>query len=230
MLNVEAITNQSIAVGLVENPCCFRLREYAAQVPADQAIVELGAFKGRTTGWLALGASEGNSAPVVSVDPWYDGEIPEGYEDHAPSVAEYTKTATKNHYLFHLAECGIVVKPENVEIGPGVVVPHQATAVDTAATYNGPKVGLLWHDALHRREDVRDDLRAWLPHLAKDAIVVVHDVGDSVLGEGVMAGVQDVFGRRKAWKSREIVPWVKVNPDGTPRPMGKRGFLVLTLG
>src|SRR5690606_15270126 len=75
MLNVHAITDQKIAVGLVENPCCFRLREYAAKVPADQAIVELGAFKGRTTGWLALGASEGNGAVVHSVDPWDEGEI-----------------------------------------------------------------------------------------------------------------------------------------------------------
>lgn len=220
MLNVQAITDQKIAVGLVENPCCHRLREYAAKVPADQVIVELGAFKGRTTGWLALGASEGNGASVVSVDPWGDGVIPEGYIDHVPSVAEYVKSATREAYDAHLAECGI----------SGLVQPIQATATAAAADYDGPKVGLLWHDALHRRGDVRDDLRAWLPHLAKDAVVVVHDVGDAVLGAGVVAGVEDVFGRRKCWRSREIVPWVKVNPDGTPRPMGKRGFMVLKLG
>src|SRR5690606_13242475 len=149
MLNVEAITNQKIAVGLVENPCCFRLREYAAQVPADQVIVELGAFKGRTTGWLALGASEGNGAEVISVDPWDDGVIPEGYADHAPSVAEYTASETRQAYEDHIDECGI----------RDLVWQLPTTAVEAAAEYDGPKVGLLWHDALHRREDVRADLR-----------------------------------------------------------------------
>lgn len=186
----------------------------------DQAIVELGAFKGRTTGWLALGASEGNGAIVHSVDPWDDGVIPEGYADHAATVPEYTRRETFDTYLAHLDECGITDE----------VVTHRATAVEAADVYDGPKVGLLWHDALHRREDVRDDLKAWLPHLAKNAVIVVHDTGDAVLGEGVVAGVEDVFGRRRAWKSREMVPWVKTNPDGTPRPMGKRGFLVLKLG
>jgi len=223
MLNVEAITNQKIAVGLVENPCCFRLREYAAKVPADQAIVELGAFKGRTTGWLALGASEGNGAVVHSVDPWDEGEIPEGYEAHAPSVVEYVKGETRAAYEKHLDDCGI----------RDLVRVHQATAVDAAAEWDTDldgRVGLLWHDALHLRENVRDDLRAWLPHLASDAVIVVHDIGDAEIGEEVLAGVRDVFGRRKAWKSRELVPWVKRNPDGTPRPMHKRGFLVLKLG
>lgn len=220
MLNIEAITDQKIAVGLVENPCCWRLREYAARLPMRQTIVELGAFKGRTTGWLALGAHEGNKNEVYSVDPWEDGEIPEGYEDHAPSVAEYVKSETRLAWEAHIERCGV----------GSWVTPRQMTAVEAAADYTDVPVGLLWHDALHRREDVRDDLKAWLPHLAKNATVVVHDVGDKVLGEGVMAGVEDVFGRRRAWKRREIVPWVKVNPDGTPRPMGKRGFLVLKLG
>lgn len=219
-LNINAITDQTIAVGLVENPCCWRLRDLAREVPADQAIVELGAFKGRTTGWLALGANEGNGAPILSVDPWDDGEIPDGYEKHAPSVAEYTKSETYDAYIAHLEETG----------ADALVHAHRATAVDAAAQYQGPKVGLLWHDALHTTEAVRDDLKAWLPHLADDAVIVVHDIGDTVLGPQVEAGVKAVFGRRKCWRSREIVRWVKTNPDGTPRPMGKRGFMVLKLG
>ena len=56
--------------GLVELAVCQRLRALAAQVPADEAIVELGAYQGRATGWLLLGASEGQGAHVTTVDPW----------------------------------------------------------------------------------------------------------------------------------------------------------------
>src|SRR5690554_7902537 len=56
--------------GLVWLAVCERLRALAAQVPADEAIVELGAYTGRATGWLLLGASEGQGAHVTTVDPW----------------------------------------------------------------------------------------------------------------------------------------------------------------
>src|SRR5690606_41792884 len=55
--------------GLVELAVCQRLRALAAQVPADAAIVGLGAYQGRATGWLLLGASEGQGAHVPTVDP-----------------------------------------------------------------------------------------------------------------------------------------------------------------
>ena len=218
-MDFEAVSNQSIAVGLIENPCCWALRDFAKQVPADQAIVELGVFKGRSTGWLAYGSHTGNGAHVFSVDPWESGVVPVGYEVHAPTVVEYVKSETREAWEAHVERVG----------AQGRVTPIQSTAVEAAAEWSGPKVGLLFHDALHRKEDVEADLRAWLPHLADDAVIVVHDVGDSRLGPEVEAGVRAVFGRRKCWKSREIVPWVKVNPDGTPRQTGRRGYLVLRL-
>lgn len=209
MLNIEAITSQRVALGLVENPCCWTLRERAAKVPSDQAIVELGAFKGRSTGWLALGASEGNGARVHSVDPWDDGSIPAGYRDHAPSVAEYTLSETRKAYEAHLDETGI--RP--------LVEVHQTTAVEAAAAWDGPKVGLLWHDALHRAQDVRDDVRAWLPHMADTAVIVLHDVGDPRLG--VEAGAKTALARRKSWdwEGREIHLWAK-------QPT-RRGFMIV---
>lgn len=208
-LNLEAITSQRIALGLVENPACWALRDFAAAVPADQAVVELGAFKGRSTGWLALGASEGNGARVHSVDPWDDGMVPSGYRDHARSVAEYTLSETRQAYEAHLDETGI----------RSLVEVHQATASVVAAAYDGPKVGLLWHDALHRMQDVRDDLKAWLPHMADRAVIVLHDVGDPRLG--VEAGAKAALGRRAGWDwaGREIHLWAK-------QPT-KRGYMIV---
>lgn len=210
MLNVEAITNQRIAVGLVENPACWALRDLASEVPADEAIVELGAFKGRSTGWLALGAQNGNGARVVSVDPWENGEeVDADYLDTAVSVREYRMSETRVAYEKHLDATGIRPFVDTI----------QGTAVEAAKNYAGPPVALLWHDALHRRKDVAADLRAWMPHLTDNAVVVLHDVGDPRFE--VEAGARAAIVRRKGWEweDREIHLWPK-QPD-------RRGYMIV---
>lgn len=210
MFDTLAITSQQIAVGLVENLACQTLRSLAALVPSHEAIVELGAFKGRTTGWLALGASEGNRAHVYSVDPWENGEeLPDSYVATARTIPEYRMSETRLAYEAHLERAGV----------REFVTTVQARGVDAAKIYRGPKVGLLWHDALHRREDVRDDLKAWLPHMADEAVILLHDIGERRFG--VEAGASDVLARRKGWDwaGRELHLWEK-QPH-------KRGFMIV---
>lgn len=45
------------------------LRELAMGVPADQAIVEIGTYRGKSACYLADGAAAGNGAHVWTVDP-----------------------------------------------------------------------------------------------------------------------------------------------------------------
>jgi len=209
-LDAAAILDQKRSPGLIENPCRDALLELAAAVPADQAIVELGSFMGRSTGHLVLGAQRGNGAHVHAVDPWETAdELPESYVAHSPSVAQYGLSETREAFEAHMAEVGAT----------GHFTAHQATAVQAGEAWDGPKVGLLFHDALHRLADVRDDLKAWLPHLADQAVIVLHDVGDPTFG--VEAGAKAALGRRKAWDwaGREIHLWPK-NPE-------KRGFLIV---
>lgn len=210
VLDVQAITDQKIAVGLVENPCCWALRDLAAEVPADQAIVELGAFKGRTAGWLALGAQNGNGAHVWSVDPWEDGDEPTpDYLATARTVAEYRLSETREAFEKHLDETG--VRP--------FVTPVQAKATDAAKNYDGPPVALLWHDAIHTKEAVAADLRAWLPHMADNAVIVLHDIGEP--SYGVEAGAKAALARRKGWDwdGREMNYW--------PKQPTKRGYMIV---
>lgn len=214
MIDAAAILDQKRSPGLIENPLRDFLVAEAMRAPANQAVVELGAYMGRSTGHLALGVSRGHGASVISVDPWELAEpTPEDYRATAPSVASYTAVETREAYERHLIDVGV----------RDLVTTIQATAVDAAATYDGPPVALLFHDALHRAEDVFADLKAWLPHMAPVATVVLHDVGDPRYG--VEAGAQKAFTRTKAlrerwaWDGREIRLWAK-NPT-------KRGFAVV---
>lgn len=209
-LDADAILDQRQSPGLIENACRNMLIRLAGEVPNDQAVVELGAYMGRSTGHLALGAQQGNGAPVWSVDPWELADEPDAaYLATARSVVQYRAIETRETYERHLEQTG--ARP--------FVTTVQATAVDAVAAYDGPPVALLFHDALHRLEDVRDDLTAWVPHMADEAVIVLHDVGDPQFA--VDAGAAEVLADdgRWDWAGREVHLWAK-QPN-------RRGYLLV---
>ena len=89
-------------------------------------------------------------------------------------------------------------------------------SLDVAKTWKAdghPKVALLWHDAAHHHDEVLADLRAWLPLMADDAVVVLHDAGNP--NYGVVSAATEAFKRRTAkwdWSGRSIDLWPK-QPD-----------------
>lgn len=211
-LNLEAIQSQKIALGFVEVPACQRLRDLAAEVPADQAIVELGAYKGRSTGWLALGASEGNGAHVYSVDCWDERPADDWPDDSPAYVKAYSLPETEAYYQNHLDVTGI--RPHVTTI--------KGFSLDVAKAWKAdgrPKIGLLWHDGAHHHEEVLADLRAWLPLMAKDAVVVLHDAGNP--NYGVVSAAEEAFKRRTTWD------WAGRQIDLWPKQPTKRGTLTV---
>jgi predicted O-methyltransferase YrrM len=209
--NIRAIKDQKIAVGQVENPACERLRALAAAVPAEQAICEVGAFRGRSTGWLALGAAEGNGAHVYSIDTWGARPAdswPQDYYDSRTVTDRYSLSETRRAYERHLDECGIRDR----------VTPIQGYAVDVATDWDKP-VGLLWHDAGHDYKSVREDLEAWLLHVVRGGVLVCHDAGNPEFG--VLRAATDVLAGDPAWDwaGRELQRWPK-KPD-------RRGILIV---
>lgn len=169
--------------GLTERSACKRLATLASRVPKDQLIVELGAFRGRTTAWLAWGSEQGNGAPVLAVDPWDSLVVPEvdGYLEPQYDRGEYAALGTFKDFQDHLLACGANRK----------VIIHKATAVEAAERKRPPNVALLFHDALHTADAVEADLAAWVPHLAPKATVVLHDVAEERFG--VLEGANRVL-------------------------------------
>ncbi len=154
------------------------LMEHAARVPADQSIVEVGNYRGRSTVALALGARRGACAPVYSIDPHVEFVGPRGgrfgREDQAHLYANLTRTG----------------------VGAGVhVVGLDSRAV--AASWSGPAIGFAFIDGDHRYTAVRADFEAWQPHFAPGAAIAFDDcdfadvarVVDELLARGaIVAG------------------------------------------
>lgn len=219
-INAAMVMDQRQSPGLIEVPCMQALRRLAAEVPPNEAIVELGSYLGRSTAILALGSSEGAGVEVLAVDPWETAaETDPDYTATAPSVAEYRLPETRRAFEQHMQATGAA---EYVTV-------HQATGVEAAKTYDGPPVGLLWHDALHDHDSVFADLKAWLPKMAKTAVVVLHDTDDHryQVNEAAEAAFTRTAALRKkwAWDGREVHPWAK-NVGKAPEAR-RRGFAIV---
>lgn len=215
MINADVVTQWSKRRrhnGSVELAACRRLRALAARVPADQAIVELGVYQGRATGWLLLGAQEGHGAHVTAVDPW--GMRRDGY---SPDSGHYTHPATYQAFRTHMGRIGV---------DTGTLTTKRGYARSVATKWRGPQVGLLVHDAEHTAGAVEADLAAWAGHLAEDAAVVVHGASSPDVRAGVAAALGTEY--RQGWRylgpdgwshhEPVLIPWVR-------RP-GRRGLVV----
>ncbi len=128
----------------------------AARVPAAEAIVEIGNYRGRSTVALALGARRGQGARVYSIDPHAEFVGPRGgrfgREDQA-------------HLYANLTRAGVGAGVNVVSLG----------SLEVAAGWAGPAVGLLFVDGDHRYAAVRADFEAWRRHLAPGAMVIFDD-------------------------------------------------------
>lgn len=146
--------------GLVSTEVGEKLAELAAAVPAGQAIVEVGSFRGKSTCYLAAGAKDGNGARVFAVDAWdLDGNVTGRFG--------FAETSTRETFDAQVRAMRLA----------GRVTALQGFSVDVAAAWDGPPIGLLFIDGDHSAGAVRADFAAWSPHLAPAAVVVFDDYG-----------------------------------------------------
>lgn len=138
-------------------------------------IVEVGAYRGRSTVALALGSRHGAGLPVYSVDPHAPWTGPGGGQ-YGPADREAfyrTVLSTDIAALSHLV--GL-------------------RSVEAARAIDGP-LAVLFIDGDHRYAAVMQDLRAWAPKLAPDGLLLMDNVSDSF--DGPRRAVQELL--RDGW-------------------------------
>lgn len=145
-----------------------RLAELAAQVPRDQAIVELGSYRGGSASALALGARNGGGAHVTCIDPWPQPRANEPDPGHAErqrgALEAFRSTMSAQGWPV------TALRAHSHNIAPRWVQP----------------VGLLFIDGDHSYDAVAADFRSWLSLLAPGAWLVFHDYFDD--GECTLPG------------------------------------------
>ena len=163
--------------GLVGRATADHLASLAGQVPADQAIVEVGVFMARTTVFLAQGARSGLGAHVYGVDPWdLPGErYPYKWLNH-PTKGKtrklFTKPGTRHQAEQTVARSGL---KDQITLIRGF-------SVEVAESWEGPEIGFLFIDGDHQEAMVRADWDAWGWYLAPGAVVAFDDYHEDYPG------------------------------------------------
>ena len=153
------------------------LYELAAMVPEDEAIIEIGTYRGASACWLGAGARDGFGAHVYTIDPH---DLP-GYRTttgRGRGGLDFTDPSIREDAERQIREMGLT---EHVTM-------IQGFSVEVGQQWRGPKVGLLFIDGDHRQDAVRKDFAAWEKHLSEDAVIAFDDHNES--HPGVPAAVQ----------------------------------------
>ncbi len=159
--------------GLIPNELGEALADLAEAVPADQAIVEIGSFKGKSTCYLAVGAELGGGAHVYAVDPW---DTP----GNVTGRFGFAEASTREAFHDQVAAAGHADH----------VTAIQGFSVEVAATWpKRRKIGLLYIDGDHSGAAVYADFEAWRPYLAKNATVAFDDF-DTPRNPGVRMAIE----------------------------------------
>lgn len=122
------------------------------------AIVEIGAWKGRSTICLGKGSKAGSLVKIYSIDPHKDTSLHK-MNSCLDTYAEFKK---------------------NIQIAKvdDIVFPMVKTSQEAAKIFNEP-IQFLFIDGEHDYESVKLDFQLWYPKLIYGGLIAFHDYGVS---------------------------------------------------
>lgn len=136
-------------------------------------VIEVGSWVGRSAIVMADAGAE-----VTCVDPWRE------YNSYSDVLsAAYAQFGADKVYRTFLSNIG-TRKDRSIH-------PLRKTSLEAAASMS-EQVDLVFIDANHEYEFVKQDIEAWLPHVRPGGIIAGHDYGMSLF-PGVKQAVNEVF-------------------------------------
>lgn len=162
MLLSEALAASDKVEGWLTQKEQKLLYALAKEVPKGKAIVELGAWMGKSTIMLAAGSMAGSRVPVYAVD-YFTVTHTVGHE-----YKPYLPGDTKDYlsiFMANIHSAGL----------SSIVHPIKCSSTKAAEKWEGPQPHLIFIDGDHGYHAVRSDFLAWLDHCSPGALVVFHD-------------------------------------------------------
>lgn len=157
------------------------LAHIAAEMPPEAVVVEVGAWKGRSTLAIASGLELVRDARLIAVDT-FSGD-PGWAEQPDPTEARQTFEGNTSSVAF-------------LEI-------VQAPSAEAAALVPDRSIDWVFIDALHDYKSVRSDIAAWAPKLRRGALMSGHDYGRAGVTEAVSVSFGRVAIEGSVWMTRK---------------------------
>jgi predicted O-methyltransferase YrrM len=153
-------------------------RRMVQEAPAEAHFVEVGAFLGKSTSFMAVEIS--NSKKDIRfdvVDTW------EGSVEHQQGAA-HERTTVLEGTLFDNFK-------RNMKTVAHLIAPVKAPSLEAATLYRDRSLDFVFLDAAHDYENVKADIAAWRQKVKPGGYLGGHDY--QLLFPGVMQAVQEEF-------------------------------------
>ena len=86
---------------------------------------------------------------------------------------------------------------------------HRMTSLEAAELVEDESIDIVFIDALHTYEGVKDDIAAWLPKVKKGGIISGHDYKGHKRHIGVQIAVDEAFGAENISTAPDLVWWLR---------------------
>jgi hypothetical protein len=155
-------------------------------------IVEVGSWKGKSAAFLAVEIiNSQKNIRFDCVDTWLGSPNEENHQND-PLV--------KQDQLYNLFL-------KNIEPVKHIITPIRSTSVEASKLYNDSTLDVVFIDACHDYECVRDDIIAWLPKIKPGSIICGHDI----TWPSVFQAIKEAFGDNLILNYNESV-WLYQKP------------------
>jgi hypothetical protein len=138
------------------------LYQTAERLPADGLIVEIGAWMGRSSAALFLGAD--SKKRVVSIDNW------EGSPDEPHGIAQDLDIYTL--FAYNMRRLGLEVKSYEPDVPNGSYY-LTGDSLEVLDIFTDASVDWLFYDGRH--STTGENIDAWLPKLKPNGLLTGHD-------------------------------------------------------
>jgi cephalosporin hydroxylase len=174
-------------------------RTIVRRLPANRpsTFVEVGTWKGRSFAMLGeLVVRSGKPITIVGVDTFKGSD--EDAHRNDPDISNLRQLFDRN------------LAPVKAALGERMRV-LEMSSIAAAAMFTDRSVDAVWLDGGHEYEDVRDDIKAWLPKLVAGGYLG----GDDYEWVGVRQAVDEAFGERALVAG--MYPWWVYETPATAR-------------
>ena len=159
------------------------------EAPEQAHFVEVGAFLGKSTSFMAVEISNsGKSITFDVVDTW------EGSVEHQAGEM-HEQSLVKEGALFENFQ-------RNVKPVAHLINPVRCTSLEAATRYGDRSLDFVFLDASHDYDNVKADIRAWRPKVKLGGYIGGHDYQELFLG--VVQAVNEEF----AWIQTSKYSWL----------------------
>lgn len=166
-------------------------REAVERVEHQGKFVEVGAFHGKSTAFMAVEIANAHK-PIefYVVDPWEDPE------EETLHRLDAVRWRSFDIFIGHMAEGDVL----------DVIRPLRLKSIDAARIFDDGSLDFVFIDAAHDEASAAADIAAWWPKIKSGGVLAGHDYAS--WAPGVVAAVDRAFGvqferRNNSWLKRK---------------------------